>query len=111
MYEELISMLRGVADADLANMPVVRFKRRLLDLLRARRTAFMHCHLSTLEACVASMAVELPMSLQNEQVDELAELYARIVERLYAATVQVGYTNVDAAFRLQAEKLSLKLSD
>lgn len=111
MYEELVSFLRHAADTDFSDAPAMRFKRRLLRLLQARSEAFTHCNRSTLEAIVASMAVELPATLQDERVHELVGLYARVIERLYEATVRVGYTDVDAAFRRQARQMSLKLSD
>lgn len=113
MYDELVSALRGIADADLSTSAPVRFKRRLLELLLKRQDAFAFegIRRSTLESIVASMVVELPLELETRKVNELAELYACVVERLYAASAQVGYADLDAAFRLQGEKMSLKLQE
>lgn len=113
MYDELVSMLRGIVDVDLRSSAPVRFKRRLLELLLKRQDAFAFKSIqrSTLESIVASMNVELPLDLETDKVSELAELYACVVERLCDATAQVGYADLDAAFRLQAEKLSLKLQE
>jgi hypothetical protein len=110
MYEDLVTVLRDVANTNLSNTPLVRFKRRLLvSLKRSEKTFELVTH-STLEAIVASMTVELPLSLDDERVNELADLYFQIVCGLYDATVAVGYSNLDAAFRLQCSTMSLRLS-
>ncbi len=118
MYDELVAFLKNSARADLRTAPTVRFKRKLLARLCERHDQVAHTDVplariprSTLECLVASMLVELPATMSDAQIDELATLYAKVVEQLCDAADSVGYTDLDAAVLCQVAELSLELRE
>ncbi len=103
---ELFAAVRDMVEADLSQLPSVKF----LGALRAQLIV-LGATPEHAEALAAKVDVSMPAgSLDDAEVLELARLYAQFITQMKAAFASVGVANPDQFVLNLATPLTLKLS-
>lgn len=106
MSQQLLAAVRAMSEVDFTTLPSVQFIGKLREALIERGNSP-----ELAEALAAKVDVTLPpQSLTEEEIAELAKLYADFIEKMKASFQAVGVADPTKFVLSMAAPLTLKLS-